>query len=73
MERLALYREAVKLVPLRSLEDLYSTLEQSPHRSYFLLVLCVLVAGLFLCGLLCGRVSHRAHREMKNRQVLLVS
>jgi Golgi apparatus protein 1 len=66
--RLELYREAVEVVPLRDVRDLYDHLNNSPHRTSLLLVLAGIVGAIFAVGIVCGRVSKQiARREMKMR------
>ena len=44
----------------RSVQDLYSTLNASPHRLSFLGMFLALVAAVFCFGTICGRVTKRA-------------
>ena len=64
LTRLEMFAQAVEVMPVKSIQDLYVTVSKSPHKTYFLLVGCLMLAGIFLFGLLCGRVSKRS-REMK--------
>ena len=63
--RLELYREAVEVVPISDLRDLYAHLYNSPNRSYIALVILGIVGAIFTVGILFGRVSKRQRREMK--------
>ncbi len=63
--RLQLYREAVQVVPIHDVRDLYDHLYNSPQRNYLLMILVGIVGTIFGVGMLCGRASKRAMREMK--------
>ena len=63
--RLELYREAVEVVPIHDLRDLYAHLYNSPNRGYIALVILGIIGAIFTVGILFGRVSKRQRREMK--------
>ena len=66
-QRLEMYRQAMVAVPMASVKDLYEQIYASPHRNYFLIVILTLVGVIFVGGLMCGRVTKRVRRELKNR------
>jgi Golgi apparatus protein 1 len=39
----------------------------SPHKNYFLMLVGMFFSLIFIVGLLCGRVTKRVKRELKNR------
>ncbi|KAF5892791.1 Golgi apparatus protein 1-like, partial [Clarias magur] len=41
----------------------------SPSKNYIMLVIVLAVGVLFLVGLLCGRITKRVTRELKDRGV----
>uniref|UniRef100_A0AAY4DBE8 Golgi apparatus protein 1 n=1 Tax=Denticeps clupeoides TaxID=299321 RepID=A0AAY4DBE8_9TELE len=47
--------------------DLAARVLQSPSKNYILLMIALAVCMLFLIGLLCGRITKRVTRELKDR------
>ena len=64
-QRLQLYREAVEVVPISDMRDLYAHLYNSPNRNYIALVILGIIAAIFTVGIIFGRASKRQRREMK--------
>lgn len=56
-----------QVAPLRSAQEMYDSVMQSPHRNYFLSITGVFLGAIFLVGLCFGRVSKRKHSDIKNR------
>ncbi|XP_033338391.1 Golgi apparatus protein 1 [Megalopta genalis] len=57
--RIEMFRNAVKLISPNSIQELYSTVNRSPARRYFMIVALTMIGLIFITGLFCGRVSRR--------------
>lgn len=64
--RIEMFKNAAKLTAPNSIEELYSSLNRSPARRYFMIVAFTLVGIIFIIGLFCGRVTRRT-MIMKNK------
>ncbi|KAK2580723.1 hypothetical protein KPH14_011351 [Odynerus spinipes] len=64
--RIEMFKNAAKLIALNSIEELYSSLNRSPARRYFMIVAFTLVGVIFIIGMFCGRVTRRT-MIMKNK------
>lgn len=56
----------MQLIAPNTIEELYSTVNRSPARRYFMIVGFSLVGVIFIIGLFCGRVTRRT-MIMKNK------
>ncbi|KAG8034414.1 hypothetical protein G9C98_007490 [Cotesia typhae] len=65
--RIEMFKNAAKLHLPNSIQELYSTVNQSPSRKYFIIVSLTMIGFIFIAGLFCGRVTHRTMRMMKNK------
>jgi len=66
-QRLQMFDMALKVVPINGVQDLWVHMSNSPHKNYFLLIIFLFFATIFIIGLCCGRVTKKVHRELKNR------
>jgi Golgi apparatus protein 1 len=66
-KRMEMFNMALKVVPIQGLQDLLVLVSQSHQRNYFLMLVGGFFSLIFIVGLLCGRVTKRVKREMKNR------
>uniref|UniRef100_A0A8C4QBS8 Golgi apparatus protein 1 n=1 Tax=Eptatretus burgeri TaxID=7764 RepID=A0A8C4QBS8_EPTBU len=66
-ERKEMWEYAYKVAPVEDLQGLAQQLLISPSRNYFLAVILVGLCVLFAIGLLCGRITKRVSREIKDR------
>ncbi|XP_076655241.1 Golgi apparatus protein 1 [Halictus rubicundus] len=57
--RIEMFRNAVKLIGPNSIQELYSTVNRSPARRYFMIVALTMIGLIFITGLFCGRVTRR--------------
>ncbi|CAL7951690.1 unnamed protein product [Xylocopa violacea] len=64
--RIDMFRNAAKLIGPNSIEELYSTVNRSPARRYFMIVALTMIGLIFITGLFCGRVTRRT-MIMKNK------
>lgn len=64
--RIEMFRNAAKLIAPNSIEELYTTVNRSPARRYFLIVALTMIGVIFIIGLFCGRVTRRT-MMMKNK------
>ncbi|XP_053972285.1 Golgi apparatus protein 1 [Hylaeus volcanicus] len=64
--RIEMFKNAAKLIAPNSIEELYSTINQSPARRYFMIVALTMIGIIFISGLFCGRVTRRT-MLMKNK------
>uniref|UniRef100_A0A3Q2QJ59 Golgi apparatus protein 1 n=1 Tax=Fundulus heteroclitus TaxID=8078 RepID=A0A3Q2QJ59_FUNHE len=60
---------ALQVAPAESFSDLAVQVMTSPSKNYILLMMALSVCVLFLVGLLCGRITKRVTRELKNRNM----
>jgi len=58
-KREEMFHLAGSALKLESIQDLYSHVNESPHRNYFLIVAMTLVGVIFIFGLFCGRATKR--------------
>lgn len=65
--RIEMFKNAAKLHLPNSIQELYSTVNQSPSRKYFIIVALTMTGIIFIAGLFCGRVTRRTMRMMKNK------
>lgn len=56
-----------QVAPAEGFADLAFQVMMSPSKNYILLVIALAVCVLFLVGLLCGRITKRVTRELKDR------
>lgn len=56
-----------QVAPAEGFSDLAVQVMTSPSKNYILLVMALSVCVLFLVGLLCGRLTKRVTRELKDR------
>ncbi|XP_006615715.1 Golgi apparatus protein 1 isoform X2 [Apis dorsata] len=64
--RIEMFRNAAKLIGPNSIQELYSTVNQSPARRYFMIIALTMIGIIFITGLFCGRVTRRT-MIMKNK------
>lgn len=57
----------LQVAPAEGFSDLAVQVMTSPSKNYILLVIALSVCVLFLVGLLCGRLTKRVTRELKDR------
>jgi golgi apparatus protein 1 len=57
---------ALQLIAPNTFEELYSTMNRSPARRYFLIVGFTMIGLIFIFGMFCGRVTRRT-MIMKNK------
>ena len=62
-----MFNMALKVVPIQGLQDLLVQVSMSPQKNYFLMLVFGFFSLIFIVGLLCGRVTKRVRRELKNR------
>lgn len=55
-----------QLIAPNTIEELYTTVNRSPARRYFMIVGCTMVGIIFIIGMSCGRVTRRT-MIMKNK------
>lgn len=56
-----------QLAQFETLSDVALSLSASPSKNYFLMVIAIALALIFLGGLVFGRLSKRVKRELKDR------
>ena len=56
-----------QLTQLETLSDIALSISASPSKNYFLMVIAIALALIFLGGLVFGRISKRVKREIKDR------
>lgn len=61
------YLFVLQVAPAEGFLDLALQVMASPSKNYMILVLALSVCVLFLVGLLCGRITKRVTRELKDR------
>ncbi|XP_012256488.2 Golgi apparatus protein 1 [Athalia rosae] len=64
--RIEMFRNAAELIAPNSIGELYSTVNRSPARRYFMVVAFSLIGVVFIIGLFCGKVARRT-LMMKNK------
>lgn len=57
----------LQVAPAEGFSDLAVQVMTSPSKNYILLVITLSVCVLFLVGLICGRLTKRVTRELKDR------
>lgn len=65
-KRMEMFRNAAKLIAPNSIEELYTSLNRSPARRYFMIIAITLVGIIFIIGMFCGGVTRRT-MLMKNK------
>ncbi|XP_014213335.1 Golgi apparatus protein 1 [Copidosoma floridanum] len=66
ISRIEMFRNAEKLTPPETIEELYATVNRSPSKRYFLLIATSFLLVFFMVGISCGRMSRRT-LLMKNK------
>ncbi|KAK1891275.1 Golgi apparatus protein 1 [Dissostichus eleginoides] len=66
-DRIDMWSYAAKVAPAEGFSDLAVQVMISPSKNYILLMISLSVCILFLVGLLCGRITKRVTRELKDR------
>ncbi|XP_011608148.1 Golgi apparatus protein 1-like isoform X1 [Takifugu rubripes] len=66
-DRIDMWSYAAKVAPAEGFSDLAVQVMTSPSKNYILLVITLSVCVLFLVGLICGRLTKRVTRELKDR------
>uniref|UniRef100_A0A8C9Z5T9 Golgi apparatus protein 1 n=1 Tax=Sander lucioperca TaxID=283035 RepID=A0A8C9Z5T9_SANLU len=66
-DRIDMWSYAAKVAPAEGFSDLAVQVMTSPSKDYILLMIALSVCILFLVGLLCGRITKRVTRELKDR------
>ncbi|KAK1784982.1 hypothetical protein P4O66_018414, partial [Electrophorus voltai] len=66
-DRIDMWSYAAKVAPAEGFSDLAVQVMTSPSKNYILLMIALAVCVLFLVGLLCGRITKRVTRELKDR------
>ncbi|XP_066589109.1 Golgi apparatus protein 1 [Prorops nasuta] len=64
--RIEMFRNAAKITGPLSLKELYTTVNQSPARRYFIIVALSMIGLIFIFGMFCGKVTRRT-MMMKNK------
>ncbi|KAM9817200.1 Golgi apparatus protein 1-like [Neosynchiropus ocellatus] len=66
-DRMDMWSYAAKVAPAEGFADLAVQVMTSPSKNYIILMMALCVCVLFLVGLLCGRITKRVTRELKDR------
>ncbi|MBN3316642.1 GSLG1 protein, partial [Atractosteus spatula] len=66
-DRIEMWSYAAKVAPAEGFSDLAMQVMISPSKNYILFMIALGVCVLFLVGLLCGRITKRVTRELKDR------
>nr|XP_046191803.1 Golgi apparatus protein 1-like [Oncorhynchus gorbuscha] len=66
-DRMDMWSYAAKVAPAEGFSDLAMQVMISPSKNYILFIISLGVIVLFLVGLLCGRITKRVTRELKDR------
>uniref|UniRef100_A0AAX7VEH9 Golgi apparatus protein 1 n=1 Tax=Astatotilapia calliptera TaxID=8154 RepID=A0AAX7VEH9_ASTCA len=66
-DRIDMWSYAAKVAPAEGFSDLAVQVMTSPSKNYILFMIALSVCVLFLVGLLCGRITKRVTRELKDR------
>uniref|UniRef100_A0A4W6EKB7 Golgi apparatus protein 1 n=1 Tax=Lates calcarifer TaxID=8187 RepID=A0A4W6EKB7_LATCA len=69
-DRIDMWSYAAKVAPAEGFSDLAVQVMTSPSKNYILFMIALSVCVLFLVGLLCGRITKRVTRELKDRPPL---
>ncbi|XP_032671298.1 Golgi apparatus protein 1 [Odontomachus brunneus] len=64
--RMEMFKNAAKLIAPNTIEELYTSVNRSPARRYFMIVGCTMIGIIFIIGMFCGRVTRRT-MIMKNK------
>ncbi|CAM1322898.1 Uncharacterised protein r2_g3138 [Pycnogonum litorale] len=65
--RKEMFEFAVVVAPVDTLNDLYDQVTNSPSKNYFFSIIMVVIGGMFIVGLLFGRVTKRVAAVSKNK------
>ncbi|KAH0619456.1 hypothetical protein JD844_000099 [Phrynosoma platyrhinos] len=65
-DRIEMWSYAAKVAPAEGFSDLAMQVMTSPSKNYILSVISVSICVLFLIGLMCGRITKRVTRELKD-------
>ncbi|XP_022535234.1 Golgi apparatus protein 1b isoform X2 [Astyanax mexicanus] len=66
-DRIDMWSYAAKVAPAEGFSDLAVQVMTSPSKNYILFMIALAICTLFLVGLLCGRITKRVTRELKDR------
>uniref|UniRef100_A0A8B9RF65 Golgi apparatus protein 1 n=1 Tax=Astyanax mexicanus TaxID=7994 RepID=A0A8B9RF65_ASTMX len=66
-DRIDMWSYAAKVAPAEGFSDLAVQVMTSPSKNYILFMIVLAICTLFLVGLLCGRITKRVTRELKDR------
>ncbi|KAG8143857.1 hypothetical protein E2320_001004 [Naja naja] len=66
-DRIEMWSFAAKVAPAEGFSDLAMQVVTSPSKNYILSVISAGICVLFLIGLMCGRITKRVTRELKDR------
>uniref|UniRef100_A0A8C2RDD5 Golgi apparatus protein 1 n=1 Tax=Capra hircus TaxID=9925 RepID=A0A8C2RDD5_CAPHI len=66
-DRIEMWSYAAKVAPADGFSDLAMQVMTSPSKNYILSVISGSICILFLVGLMCGRITKRVTRELKDR------
>ncbi|XP_066493030.1 Golgi apparatus protein 1 [Tiliqua scincoides] len=66
-DRIEMWSYAAKVAPAEGFSDLAMQVLTSPSKNYILSVISMGICVLFLIGLMCGRITKRVTRELKDR------
>uniref|UniRef100_A0A8C9RCB1 Golgi apparatus protein 1 n=1 Tax=Scleropages formosus TaxID=113540 RepID=A0A8C9RCB1_SCLFO len=66
-DRIDMWSYAAKVAPAEGFSDLAMQVMISPSKNYILFMIALCVCVLFMVGLLCGRITKRVTRELKDR------
>uniref|UniRef100_A0A8C0WCG6 Golgi apparatus protein 1 n=1 Tax=Castor canadensis TaxID=51338 RepID=A0A8C0WCG6_CASCN len=66
-DRIEMWSYAAKVAPADGFSDLAMQVMTSPSKNYILSVISGSICILFLIGLMCGRITKRVTRELKDR------
>ena len=66
-KRKEMWELAARIAPVETLAEIVETIQLSPNRNYFAIVLFSCLAVIFMFGLCCGRVTKRLKRQVKDR------
>ncbi|KAI1904226.1 hypothetical protein AGOR_G00003490 [Albula goreensis] len=65
-DRIDMWSYAAKVAPAEGFSDLAMQVMASPSKNYILFMIALGVCVLFMVGLLCGRITKRVTRELKD-------
>ncbi|KAG2470193.1 GSLG1 protein, partial [Polypterus senegalus] len=66
-DRIEMWSYAARVAPAEGFADLAMQVVMSPSKNYILSMMALCVCMLFLVGILCGRITKRVTRELKDR------